>query len=163
MTILPYSILNEDDDYIEELRGYWYPRIHPVLTKYTPAYGVATVSEAQFVREVSLSEDALEAELTEVGFARNPLAAFKSHPDGRESEGSWVLIPERDDYGLVEPGMQLHITLLPRTDDATGRAIYAHYEDDWRVSPLAHLRSANFDVEAGVTKVDWLLDNEMFL
>lgn len=64
--------------------------------------------------------------------------------DRRVSEGSWVLLHE-DNPEVIEEGKQVHITLFDRVD-GPGREIYAHYEDDWRSAPLAHLRSANFDV-----------------
>jgi hypothetical protein len=163
VSLLPEATLNADDDYMEEFRGYWYPRLHPLLDKYTPAYGKASVSERQLVGTVDVTEETLEEELVDIGFVRNPLAAYKIHEDGRESEGSWVLLEEHDEYDIIDPGMQLHLTLFKSHAKVDGRAIYAHYEDDWRVSPLAHLRSENLSGAVGAQKAHRLLDAKSFV
>jgi hypothetical protein len=59
--------------------------------------------------------------------------------------------------------MQLHLTLFERQDGKAGREIYAHYEDDWRVSPLPHLRAENFSERQGVELLTELIDEHSFL
>ena len=74
-----------------------------------------------------------------------------------------MLFRSYDSRGLVEPGRQLHIMIFERADEQPGREIYAHYEDDWRSAPVAHLREKNFDVKQGVKKAIDLLDGWSFI
>lgn len=162
-TILPMRLIGADDDYIEPFRGYTYPRIHDFLVKYTPAFGTGTVHETQFVGVIEADEDVIEAELDAAGLVRNPLAAYKKASDGREGEGSWVLLPERDpdDY-VTDDHRQLHLTLMPRRDDGPGREVYAHDEVDWRDDPLGHLRARNFNPADGVANTRDLIALETY-
>ncbi len=41
--------------------------------------------------------------------------------------------------------------------------MYAHYEDDWRVSPSDHLNGVNFNAAAGVEIVRDYIDKNTFL
>lgn len=152
---------NDNGDWIEGFRQYWYPKLHPLLTVFG-AYATASVSQNQYAGVLQEDEDAIELEFKELGVERNPIATFKSHPDGRKSEGSWV-VRHNDVPTLIENGMQLHITLFKRRDGKPGREVYAHYEDDWMKRPIAHLRGANLDSEAGRKKVNTLLDQSTFL
>ncbi|QRD99660.1 hypothetical protein VOLN27_33 [Halorubrum virus VOLN27B] len=159
--MLPKFLLDSDDDWQEGLRGWLFPRLHPVLTLFD-GYGVGTCGWNQYVGTFSEDEESIEVELEDVGFRRNPIAAYKSLPDGRKSEGSWVLLNE-DAPDHVAPGMQLHVTMFKREDGQKGRELYAHYEDDWRVSPSAHLRAKNLSAEAGVSIARDYLDERTFL
>lgn len=146
-------VFDSDDDWVEGARLYFYPRLHEPLSTLgdrigVNLYSVGHVGERQYVGVLDESEDTIEKALDDHG-ERNPVACLKDLSDGRTSEGSWVIRhAERPD--LIEEGMQLHFTLFKREDGKPGREIYAHYEDDWRVAPLAHLREKNFDVERGV-------------
>lgn len=157
--MIPERYVSADDDWQERARKYIYPKLHPYL-RFVGAYSVSKVLEEQYVGYFVESEDVVEKELRDAGFRRNPISAFKTHPDGRESEGSWVLLHE-DAPSLVESGMQLHVTLLRRKFG--GRDVYAHYEDDWRVSPWSHLRAKNFSAPTGVSKAIAILDKHTFL
>jgi hypothetical protein len=153
--------LDEDDDWIERVRKNWYPWLH----KYLPdgLYAEGLVRYNQYVGTCYEKEDVIESELVEhANFIRNPLAAYKRTPDGRESEGSWVLWHEHNP-DLVEPGMQLHVTLFRRERGRVGRELFAHYEDDWRTSPLKHLRGANFQPELGARRARKLIDMDTHL
>jgi len=163
-TLIPTQFLDADDDYIEQLRGYLYPRIHNFLVEYTPAYGVGTINDAHYAGTIPAEEEVIEQELDEVGVVRNPVACFKKHKDGRESEGSWVLLPEYDpgDY-VTGPNRQLHLTLFPRRDGKTGREIYAHDEYDWRDCPFKHLRAVNWKLKTGKENARRLIEQETFL
>lgn len=141
------SYLDANDDWQEGLRRRWYPRLHPLIEP-VGGFAVGSVGENQYVGKADEDEEAIEVELDERG-RRNPIACLKELADGRVSEGSWVILHE-DSPELVESGMQLHITLFVREDGEDGRELYAHYEDDWRVSPFAHLREANFDPAKGI-------------
>lgn len=140
-------LLDADDDWIELLRRFLYPLLHPLIDG-VGGYAVGEVGHDQFVCATDLDEETLE-EAMEGEARRNPIACFKSLPDGRKSEGSWVLL-HSDVPELVEEGMQLHITLFRREAGGNGREIYAHYEDDWRTRPFDHLNEVNFDEERGV-------------
>jgi hypothetical protein len=154
--MLPRVLLGADDDWQEPLRRTLYPRLHDPLVWVgnligTPMYAQGVARWDQYVGTLPLEEDAIEAELEELASVRNPIAALKELPDGRISEGSWVLLHE-DAPDLVDEGMQLHLTLFARESDATGRVVYAHYEDDWRTNWRAHLKETNFSTAKGVTK-----------
>lgn len=139
-----------DDDWQESLRARLYPKLHPYLDA-VGLYAVGNVSSNQYVGAVSVSEEVFEKELVDIGCRRNPIACLKSTADGRQSEGSWVLLPEDapDDLDL-DSDRQLHFTLFPRRDGEDGREVYAHEEYDWRDRPIAHLRSKDFGIQTGV-------------
>lgn len=160
--MFPENLLDSDDDWQESLRRNLYPELHNVLIP-IGGYGIAGVNDDEYVGKTTIDEETLEEELVDLGLIRNPIAAYKTHTDGRQSEGSWVLIAENDTFDLVEPGMQLHLTLLPRRDGKAGREIFAHYEDDWRDSAVAHLKAENHSKEIGVRKTTELLDEESYM
>lgn len=165
--MLPGFLMDADDDWQEGLRGRLYPWLHPKLRAIgkhlgVPMYGIGGVGWTQYVGVANEPEEVIEAELADAGFRRNPIAAYKSLPDGRESEGSWVLLHE-DAPDLVAEGMQLHVTLFASDTNTDHRAIYAHYEDDWRTNWRGHLTETNFDAHAGVDKCIAVIDDETFL
>ena len=158
MTLLPRSVLGADDDYHETYRRRLYPKLHHGL-KHVGGYGVGTVGAEQYVGETKLDEEALEEELEDRGFVRNPVSCYKTGPDGRPSTGSWVLLSAASPS--VDPGMQLHVTLFNKRGD--GVDIYAHYEDDWRARPLAHLREKRFQPEYGASLARSIFNNDSFI
>ncbi|SEL16873.1 hypothetical protein SAMN04488691_103153 [Haloferax larsenii] len=155
-------LLDSDDDWIETVRRVLYPWLHPYLSL-LGGYSVGHVGFDQYVYHFDEDEEAIEDELVAVGGERNPIACLKSLPDGRVSEGSWRFTHATDPTGLVEPGMQLHLTLFERDDDEPGRELYAHYEDDWMASPSGHLSGARFSPSKGVQLATELIDNHTFL
>lgn len=153
---------NADDDYIESYRAYLYPKLHPFLDA-VGLYSIGKTFSNQFVGTVSVSEEVFEKELVDAGFHRNPIACYKSTKDGRKSEGSWVLLPEKAGEGIgLGSDRQLHLTLFPRRDGQKGREIYAHEEYDWRDKPIAHLRGKHFSPKAGVAKARQVFDSETY-
>ncbi|UBF22187.1 hypothetical protein HRTV-2_gp39 [Halorubrum virus HRTV-2] len=165
--MLPRFLLDSDDDWQEKTRRSLYPWLHPRLQRLgdligVPMYAMGGVGHNQYVGKLDEGEEAIEIDLVDLGFRRNPIACLKSLPDGRVSEGSWALVHE-DAPEVIEPGMQLHVTMFERDDGQPGREIYAHYEDDWRTSPLTHLREKNFSVLKGVEIAREYLDSESFL
>lgn len=159
--MFPRFLLDSDDDWQEGLRANLYPLLHPYL-KLFGGYAVGETRLNQYVGKFDEDEESIEVEMVDAGFRRNPIACFKSLPDGRASEGSWVLLPENaPDH--VAPGMQLHVTMFKRADGQKGREFYAHYEDDWRSAPVAHLRAKNFSAAAGVDIARDYLDERTFL
>lgn len=160
---LPQALLNDDDDWIETTRGSLYPLLHDPLSRVGDIIGVnlyATghVYQNQRVGRIDEPEELIEEQIVEAGARRNPIACLKSLPDGRESEGSWVFLS--DDHPEIEDGMQVHFTLFQPRLGESGRTVYAHYEDDWRVEPLAHLRAKAFSPERGVSLLRLLLDTQ---
>jgi hypothetical protein len=148
--------LDTEDDWIEEARRFLYPRIHPYLTKYG-GYGIGTTTWDQYVYSALADDQTIEEALWDCGFRRNPVAAYKSLPDGRESQGSWVLWHEEAPH-IVEWGKQLHVTLFYAPDGIPGYELYAHYEYDWRRFPRRHLRGDDIEVESAVRITRNLLD-----
>jgi hypothetical protein len=161
-------LFDADDDWQEGFRRYWYPRIHAALDSAgdrlgIPLYAVGTTDYNQYVGTVSIDEEVLEEELIALKFERNPIACFKSLPDGRESEGSWVLRSHDDDWDRLERDRQLHVTMFARTDGKPGRELYAHEEQDWQDDPVGHLRGKNYQPEAGAKFARELLDSRSFV
>lgn len=152
--------LDANDDWIETLRLTLYPKLHPYLEPFG-GYAVGSVGSGQYVGTLDEGEETIEDALDDRG-RRNPIACLKSLDDGRVSEGSWVLL-HGDCPGLIEAGMQVHITLFKRADGEPGRELYAHYEDDWRVAPIPHLRATNFDASVGVDLATEYLDEHTHL
>jgi len=147
-------------DFLESIRAYLYPKLHSSL-RLLGLYSIGKVGENQYVTTVDVPEDKLEKQLNHgEGFERNLIAAYKEHRgDGRESTLSLRLTHETRPE-LIEPGMQLHLTFLAALPDRQGTLdVYAHYEDNWESSPLAHLRSKNFSAELGVKKAKQILES----
>ena len=159
--MFPRFLLDSDDDWQEGLRANLYPLLHPYLKPFG-GYAVGETRPNQYVGMFDEDEESIEGGLVDLGFRRNPIACFKSLPNGRASEGSWVLLNE-DAPDHVAQGMQLHVTMLERADGQKGREFYAHYEDDWRSAPVAHLRAKNFSAAAGVDIARDYLDKRTFL
>jgi hypothetical protein len=160
--MLPRFLLGSDDDWIENVRLWLYPRLHPILERYG-GYGIGGVGNRQYVGFFDEDEEVIEEEMEAAGGRRNPIACLKSLSDGRVSEGSWAFLAEDDPTGVIEPGMQVHITLFDREDGEPGRELYAHYEDDWRTSPRSHLKETNFDIQQGVEIATELIDEHTYL
>lgn len=155
-------LLDADDDWIEGFMVAVYPSLHPILKPFG-GYAVGTVGYNQYVGTFEEDEEVIEEELVAAGALRNPVACLKSLRDGRVEEGNWRVTFRNDPLGKIEPGFQLHIHLFERADGLPGRELYAHYEDDWAVSPIAHLREKNFSVEKGVELAQELIDEHTFL
>lgn len=155
-------LLDADDDWQERLRRWLYPRLHGVLSL-VGAYGTGHTGYNQFVGTLAEDEEVIEDELCALGFERNPIACFKSLPDGRQSEGSWVLRSHDDPMGYLDRDRQLHVTLFACSDGSDGRELYAHEEFDWQDKPLKHLRAEEFDPQRGADYARLLVDNDTFL
>lgn len=160
-------MVDADDDWIESFRAFYYPKLHPYLNA-VGGYGVGTCSENQYTTTLSADEKVIEKELEEIGFIRNPIACYKSTHDGRNSEGSWVLLHEDDPGDFVKEGYQLHITLFRHRDRGRdGREVYAHHEPDWRQTPLKHLSPMKYpgvvwETEKAADYMNQLLTNKTF-
>lgn len=158
--------MSHEHDWIEAFRASVYPAIHPYITRFG-LYSTSHVGPDQYVATFTVSEEVIEELLLHRGnFERNPVAAYKTHTDGRKSTLSLRLTHEGDTSKreYVEPGMQLHLTFFPSKEGRKGTVdCYAHYEDDWAVSPWAHLRSKNFSSKEGVKRAHAYLRNATYL
>jgi len=160
-------MFDSNDDWVETFRRTVYPPLHKPLSKLGDRIGVNLYAEGrmyknQYVGTVYEDEDVIEREFESLGAQRNAIACLKSFPDGRVSEGSWVILHDEQPE-LVPEGLQLHMTLFKPESGGHGREVYAHLEDDWRVSPLAHLRAKNFSPKQGIEIARPLLNDETFL
>lgn len=131
-------------DYWEALRARLLPVLHAWLSL-VGAYAEGEVSRSSYALTAELDPERLERTLHDLGFVRNPLAAFKRRSDGHEV-GSWVwrasLLADR----------QLHVQLF--TGSTSGETdVYAHEEPSWITHPVAHYRAQGVDVVAGVRSV----------
>ncbi len=160
--MIPKFLLGADDDYWESFRRTVYPRIHPILQMLPfPAYSKGPVHENQYVCTAEVNQNNLEAELREAGFFRNPIAAYKNHPDGRKSVGSWRLLPACDKTGMVEDDMQLHVTLF-ESEYEDHVDIYAHYEKNWEKDATGHLKESGFSAAEGVRIASAVIESYTF-
>lgn len=147
------SLLDANDDWIEGVRRWLYPKLHPYLEKFG-GYGIGIVTHNQHVCTLDMGEEELEEELVELGFTRNPMACYKSLDDGSQSEGSWALY-HNERPQIIDEDMQLHVTLFGE-EKVT---VYAHYEDSWYASPIDHLNEENYSASEGVEKAKRVLSH----
>jgi hypothetical protein len=87
--LLGKRLLGADDDFWPAIRR----RILPALDKIgatSDLYAAGEMSRAEYVGRVQMDLDAFEEELQSAGFYRNPLAAYKTSPQGWQSDGSWA-------------------------------------------------------------------------
>lgn len=147
--------MSHEHDWIETARAYLYPKIHKYLDPFG-LYATGGVGENQYVATFHVPEDKVEKSFLHKGnWERNPIAAYKTHSDGRESTLSLRLTHKGDTTRreYVEPGMQLHLTFFKARSDRKGAIdCYAHYEDDWSTAPIAHLRGKRFSAKEGVKR-----------
>lgn len=160
--------MSHKHDYIERWRRYYYPKLDSFLDNFG-LYSVANVGHSQYAATLFIGEEAAEIELIHsLGFERNPVAAYKTHNDGRKSELSLRLTGEKagEKYGgeYVDPGYQLHLTFFEHDGKPDGAVdVYAHYEHNWEVSPFKHLRGADMQREQAAEKFRDILRNHSML
>lgn len=143
--------MSHKQDWIETARRLLYPRLHPLLRR-VGGYAVGHVSEEQHVATIQMGEEEFEKYILTAPhhFERNPIAAYKTAPDGDKSTLSLRLTHHGSEYydgDYVEPEKQLHWTFFNAADGAID--LYAHYEYDWQAAPLKHLREVDFSEAEG--------------
>lgn len=94
-------------------------------------------------------EEAFERRLHELGFVRNPVAAWKSLDDGSTEQGSWAWRgrpPATSSTGEWEhdpwADAQLHVIVFGEAGDGT-TAAFAHWEYSWKTHPVKHYRGGD--------------------
>jgi hypothetical protein len=149
-------------DYWEGWRAWLIPKLGGIANWLSHVTGdhyyvEAEAHNSQFVGRVPMGEEEFEKELHDMGFERNPLAAWKHLDSGEEEEGSWRRIGYED-----SPKMQLHVILYDGSkiqNAETGYTyVYAHWELRWDVDPWGHYRGKNYDADEGVKRMKKLLD-----
>lgn len=115
----------------------------------------------QFVGRVPMPEEEFEAVLHDLGFDRNPLAAWKhleSDPDNYE-EASFRKVGF-EDY----PDMQVHVILYDGNNMDEGEDdhtyVYAHWELRWDKDPWGHYRGHEYSGPDGVRRMKNMLDEK---
>lgn len=74
------SLLDANDDWIEALRRWLWPKLHPLLDPFG-GYAVGTAGDDQHVVTLDVGEESFEETLVELGFVRNPIACYKHKVD----------------------------------------------------------------------------------
>lgn len=131
-------------DFWEGLRARTLPWLHRWLSL-VGAYAEGEVAESSYALTAGLDPEPLERRLHDLGFVRNPLAAFERRPGGHEV-GSWARRPS------LLADRQLHVLLFPGPNPGE-TDVYAHVEASWITRPVAHYRQQGIDVVAGVREV----------
>lgn len=144
-------------DFWERVRGTVIPVLDRLGKRCSIGYAAYTLGKAEYVGTVDIASEAVEGLLFENGFHRNPLAAYKSLPDGREETGSWAyresLLARR----------QTHVMLFPGDDGTTD--LYAHAELS-AINPLTaldHYRGEGYSPEKGEALVRERLPESAFV
>lgn len=130
-------------EFWEFVRGTAIPLLDRVGRALDIGYAAYTVGYHEYAGTLSMSPEAAESFLYEHGFRRNPLSAYKTLPDGREEQGSWVwresLIAKK----------QLHVITFERRNGETD--CYAHWEYS-AINPLTalkHYRGVDYSPKKG--------------
>lgn len=87
--LLGKRFLGADDDYWPAIRRRLLRALDALGAK-SGLYAAGTMSHAEYVGHVDMDLDAFEQELRAANFYRNPLAAYKTSPQGWDSDGSWA-------------------------------------------------------------------------
>lgn len=151
---------HQRDWFNEQFRRRVWPKLHPLLQR-VGGYAIGVTPENQLAAVFEQDIEEVEHQVMHsLGFGRNNIACLKHRETGEWSDGSWVWRP---DGWLSE--MQLHITLYDGIFDGEGMAgqsevttAYAHWEDNYWVSPFDHLDGANFQPREGVRRFQEMLD-----
>lgn len=146
-------------DFWERLRSTVIPTLDALGRRLDVGYAAYTMGEREYAGTLRAGPEQAEQVLFEAGFRRNPLAAFKTLPDGREEVGSWSY---RD--GLLATH-QIHVVLFPPEGNGTGTEVYAHYEYS-SINPLTalrHYRGEGYSPGKGEERLHELLPEDAFL
>lgn len=160
--------MTHKQDWIETVRGWVIPKLGIFAQwleditgdKY---YVESTTHNNQFVGRVNMKEGEFEEVLHDMGFHRNPLAAWKSlesNPDNEE-EGSWRKIGFDGDEDK-----QLHVILYKGSNMQNGDNdyiyVYAHWEYRWDTDPWKHYKGGHgvYSGAKGVKKMKNYLDEK---
>ncbi|WP_435124975.1 hypothetical protein [Halobaculum sp. D14] len=146
----------------ERVRKTVLPPLDDLARRLGVGYAAYTLGEREYAGTLSVPPEKAERLLWQAGFRRNPLAAYKTLPDGTAELGSWVY---RD--GLLATH-QTHVVLFPAEADGQTR-VFAHREYS-AINPataLEHFRGRGYSPEEGEAVVrgklgstHWVHDEE---
>lgn len=134
-------------EFWEFVRGTAIPTLDTVGRALDIGYAAYTVGYHEYAGTLDMPPEEAEEFLYEHGFRRNPLSAYKTVPDGREEQGSWV------DREHLLAKWQLHVMTFEREGGRTD--CFAHWELS-AINPLTalgHYRGKNYSPEKGETKL----------
>jgi len=155
--------MGHKQDWWERLRAWLVPKLGvftQLLEDITGDYYYveSKTHNNQFVGRIDMPEEDFEAELHEMGFERNPLAAWKHLGSGEHEEGSWRKVG----YEGEDQKMQLHVILYDgdkmQNADSGVTYVYAHWELRWDSDPMGHYRGKIYEPGTGVKMMKDLLD-----
>lgn len=130
-------------EFWEFVRGAVIPTLDKVGRALDIGYAAYTVGYREYAGTLDVSPEAAEEFLYEHGFRRNPLSAYKTLPDGRKEQGSWVW----REHLLAKK--QLHVMTFERRNGETD--CYAHWEYS-AINPLTalkHYRGVDYSPKKG--------------
>lgn len=138
-------------DYWETIRRWTLPKIGRLVaevneTMGTDLYVTSVTNRDEFSCFVPQSEEELEERLHEMGFVRNPVAAWKRifYDSNIYEGGSYALRGHWDGemFHIYPWGdYQLHAIIYELDGDDTTTAVFAHYEYSWVTHPIKHYRA----------------------
>lgn len=107
--VLGDRFLGADDDFWTPFRRHVWPRLHSLGAK-RGLYAEGTSTWAELAGTAYVDDlDTFERHLERMGYARNPLAAYKRAPVGWTSDGSWA-----KRYGYGTPLSKRLVAFAPR-------------------------------------------------
>lgn len=138
-------------EFWEFVRGTAIPLLDKVGRALDIGYAAYTVGFHEYAGTLDMRPEEAESFLYEHGFRRNPLAAYKTLPDGRKEQGSWVW---RENL-LADH--QLHVMTFDRPDGGTD--LFAHWELS-AINPttaLGHYRGKSYSPKKGEQRLERML------
>lgn len=144
-------------EFWEFVRGTVIPLLDTVGRALDIGYAAYTVGFHEYAGTLRMSVEQAEKLLYRNGFRRNPLAAYKTLPDGREEQGSWVWRKN------LFAKHQLHVMLFDRKNGGTD--VFAHWELS-AINPLTalgHYRGRNYSPKKGEKKLEKMLPDDVLV
>lgn len=144
-------------EYWERLRGRVLPGLDDLARRLDLGYAAYELGPREYAGTLDVEPEAAERLLYRNGFRRNPFAAYKTLPDGREEVGSWSYRSSR----LAR--RQVHVMLFDR--DGQGTDVYAHSEYS-AINPLVayrHYTGQGYSPPKGQAKLHARLPDQVWL
>ncbi|KPN29754.1 hypothetical protein SY89_00471 [Halolamina pelagica] len=135
-------------EFWEFVRGTAIPLLDKAGRALDIGYAAYTVGYYEYAGTLDVTPEEAESFLYEHGFRCNPLSAYKTLPDGRTEQGSWVW---RESLLATK---QLHVMTFRRDDGSTD--CYAHWEYS-AINPataLKHYRGVDYSPKKGERKLE---------
>ncbi|MBP1988305.1 hypothetical protein [Halolamina salifodinae] len=127
----------------EFVRGTAIPTLDKVGRAMDIGYAAYTVGYQEYAGTLEMPPEQAESFLYEHGFRRNPLSAYKTLPDGREEQGSWVW---RENLLAKK---QLHVMMFERRNGETDCFAHREYSAINPLTALKHYRGVDYSPKKG--------------